>query len=134
MPTTDPYKPLSAVIKLGENEIGAGLTSASSISFKLDVDEHYGLGDAGKPTLVKGNKHQSGKLTKAWIDKTYGDLVIAGTKVDVVFYPEGKTTGKPTITVKNAILHDWDFKVTENAIVAEDLGFTGDEIVFGTAT
>jgi hypothetical protein len=134
MPTTDPYKPLQGVIKLGTNEIGAALTTTGNLDFKLDVDEHYGLGDAGKPKLVKGNKHFKGKLSKAWIDKTFGELVTAGTQVDVVFYPEGKDTGKPTVTVKNAILHDWSFKMDRSSIVAEDLAFTGDDLVFGTAS
>ncbi len=49
----------------------------------------------GKPKLVKGNKHQSGKFTKYSIDKTYFDLVIAGTQVDVVIYPNGKAAGNP---------------------------------------
>jgi hypothetical protein len=128
-----PIKPLLAVIKLGATEIGEGLTTAASVSFKLDVDEHYGFGDGGKPKLVKGNKHQSGKLTKVFILNTYADLVLAGTQVDVVIYPNGKAAGQPTITVKNAILKDWDFKAAGNAIEAEDVGFVGDDVVTGTA-
>jgi len=128
-----PYKPLLAVVKLGATEIGEGLTTAASVSFKLDVDEHYGFGDGGKPKLVKGNKHQSGKFTKVFILNTYADLVLAGTQVDVVIYPNGKATGQPTITVKNAILKDFDFKATQGAIEAEDVGFIGDEVVTGTA-
>ena len=58
-----PIKPLLAVIVLGTTEIGQGMTTAADVSFKLDVDEHYGFGDLGKPKLVKGNKNQSGKLT-----------------------------------------------------------------------
>jgi len=128
-----PYKPLLAVVKLGATEIGEGLTTAASVSFKLDVDEHYGFGDGGKPKLVKGNKHQSGKLTKVFILNTYADLVLAGTQVDVVIYPNGKAAGQPTITVKNAVLKDWDFKAAGNAIEAEDVGFVGDDVVTGTA-
>jgi hypothetical protein len=129
-----PIKPLLAVIKLGTTEIGEGMTTAASVSFKLDVDEHYGFGDGGKPKLVKGNKHQSGKLTKCWIDKTYLDLVLAGTQVDVVIYPEGKTTGKPTLTCKNSILNSHDWKGAQNAVMAEDVGFIGDDVVTGTAS
>jgi hypothetical protein len=128
-----PIKPLLAVIALGTTEIGSGLTTAASVSYKLDVDEHYGFGDLGKPKLVKGNKHQSGKLTKCWIDKTYLDLVLAGTQVDVIIYPEGKATGKPTITVKNSILNLHDWKGAQNAVMSEDVGFIGDEVVTGTA-
>jgi len=127
-----PYKPLKASIKIGTNTIGAGLTSASSLSFSLDVDEYYGLGSEGKPTLVKGNKHYSGRLTKAWLDKTYGELVLGGAAADIVFYPEGSVSGKPTITVKNAILRVWDFTMDQDAIVAEGLEFIGDELAFGT--
>jgi hypothetical protein len=128
-----PYKPLLAVIVLGTTEIGEGLTTAASVSFKLDADEHYGFGDGGKPKIIVGNKHQSGKLTKVFIDNVYANLVLAGTKVDVVIYPNGKAAGQPTITVKNAILKDWDFKAAGNAIEAEDVGFIGDEVVTGTA-
>lgn len=128
-----PIKPLLAVIALGSTEIGSGLTTAASISYKLDVDEHYGFGDMGKPKLVKGHKHQSGKLTKVFILNTYLDLVLAGTQVDVIIYPEGKTTGKPTITVKNSILNLHDFKAGVNAVMSEDVGFIGDEVITGTA-
>jgi hypothetical protein len=128
-----PYKPLLAVIVLGTTEIGSGMTTAASTSYKLDVDEHYGFGDLGKPKLVKGNKHQSGKFTKVFIDNTFFDMVLAGTAVDVVIYPNGKATGQPTITVKNAILNVHDFKAGANAVEAEDVGFIGDEIVTGTA-
>jgi len=129
-----PIKPLLAVIVLGTTEIGQGMTTAADVSFKLDVDEHYGFGDLGKPKLVKGNKHQSGKLTKCWIDKTYLDLVLAGTQVDVVIYPEGKVAGKSTITVKNAILNGHGWKGTQNAVMTEDVDFIGDEILSGTAS
>jgi len=134
MPDTPPWKPLSAVIKIGTSEIGAGLTSASSLAFSLDVDEYYGLGGEGKPKLVKGNKRFSGRLRKAYIDKTYAELVMGGTAADIVFYPEGKATGKQTVTVKNAILRGWDFTMDEGAVVAEGLEFVGDDLVFGTAT
>lgn len=129
-----PYKPLLAVVKLGATEIGSGLTTAASTSYKQDVDEHYGFGDLGKPTLVIGNKHQSGKFTKVFIDKTYLDLVLAGTQVDVVIYPNGKAAGQPTITVKNSILNVHDFKATREAAEAEDVSFIGDEVVTGIAT
>jgi hypothetical protein len=129
-----PVKPLLAVIVLGTTEIGEGMTTAASTSYKVDVDEHYGFGDGGKPKLVKGNKHQSGKLTKCWIDKTYFDLVHEGAQVDVVIYPEGKVAGKSTITVKNAILNSHDWKGTQNAVMAEDVAFIGDDILSGTAS
>ena len=129
-----PIKPLLAVIKLGATEIGEGMTTAASTSLKRDADEHYGFGDGGKPKIVIGNMHQSGKLTKCWIDKTYLDLVKAGTPVDVVIYPEGKVAGKSTITVKNAILNSHDWKGTQNAVMAEDVAFIGDDILSGTAS
>jgi hypothetical protein len=129
---SSPFKPLPASIKIGESTIGAGLTTSSKISFSLDVDEHYGLGDQGKPTLVKGNKHVKGSLDKVYIDKTYGELVLGGTPADIIFYPEGTGTGKQTITVKNAILTTWEFKMDEDKIVAEGIDFIGDELQFGT--
>jgi len=129
-----PWKPLLGVIKIGETEIGAGLASASSLSFSLDVDRYYGIGGDGKPKLVKGNKAYTGRFSKAYIDKTYAELVKGGTAADIILYPEGKTTGKQTITVKNAILKLWDFRMDENAVVAESLDFEGDDLVFGTAT
>ena len=129
---SSPFKPLVASIKIGTQTIGSGLTTASSISFARDVEEFYGHGDQGKPTLVKGNKHFSGSLEKAYIDKMYGELVLAGTAADIVFYPEGTGTGKQTITVKNAILNIWEFTMDEDAIVAEGLEFIGDELLFGT--
>jgi hypothetical protein len=128
-----PYKPLLAVVKLGATEIGSGMTTAASTSYKQDVDEHYGFGDLGKPTLVKGNKHSSGKFTKVFIDNTYLALVLAGTQVDVVIYPNGKATGQPTITVKNSILNVHDFKAGVNTVEAEDVTFIGDEVITGTA-
>jgi len=129
---SSPFKPLEASIKIGATTIGNGLTTASSISFARDVEEFYGHGDQGKPTLVKGNKHFSGSLEKAYIDKTYGDLVLGGAAADIIFYPEGTGTGKQMITVKNAILTVWDFTMDEDAIVAEGLEFVGDDLVFGT--
>jgi hypothetical protein len=131
---SSPFKPLVASIKIGDSTIGAGLTTSSSLSFSLDVEEYYGLGDQGKPTLVKGNKHFAGTIEKAYIDKTYAELVLGGTAADITFYPEGTGTGKQTITVKNAILTTWEFKMDEDDIVAESLEFVGDELQFGTQT
>jgi len=129
---SSPFKPLVASIKIGTQTIGAGLTTSSSLSFGLDVEEHYGLGDEGKPTLVKGNKHFAGTIEKAYIDKTYAELVLGGAAADIIFYPEGTGTGKQMITVKNAILTNWEFTMEEDAIVAESMEFIGDGLEFGT--
>lgn len=131
-----PWKPLKAVIKSGADTIGSGLTSASRLGFSLDVDEYYGLGDEGKPTLIVGNQHFSGSFTKAWLDKVWAEKAIKtpGTKADIIFYPEGVASGKPTITVKNAIFEGWDFTMDRGDIVAEGLAFKGDGLEFGTYT
>jgi len=129
---SSPFKPLVAAIKIGTQTIGSGLTTASSISFARDVEEFYGHGSDGNPTLIKGNKHFGFTLEKAYIDKTYGELVLAGTPADVVFYPEGTGTGKQTITVKNSILNVWDFTMDEDAIVAEGVEGIGNGLEFGT--
>ena len=128
-----PWKPLQAVIKIGTTEIGAAIATASSLSFARDIDEYYGLGGGGKPKLVKGNQHFSGRLRKAYFDKTYADIVMGGTPVDIVFYPEGKVSGKQTVTAKNCLFRNWDFTMDQDAVVAEDLPFVGDDLVFGTA-
>jgi len=130
---SEPFKPLIAVIKIGNNTIGSGLTETASLSFKLDVDEHYGYPGEGKPKVVAGNQHFKGKLSKVWLDHTYGQLVLAKAKVDVEFYPQGTASGKPKITVKNALLHDWDLKQDQKVIVLEDVAFTGEDLEFGTA-
>jgi hypothetical protein len=127
-----PFKPLKAKIKLGTTEIGIGDINTSSLNFSLDVDEHYGLGDEGKPKLVKGNKHFTGRLNKIYVDKTYAEKVLAGDAMDMVFYPEGTTQGKQTVTVKNAILRVWDYRMDRDAIVAEGVEFIGDDLQFGT--
>ena len=130
---SEPFKPLKAVIMLGSSKIGEGLTETGSISFKLDAEEHYGYPGDGKPKVVPGNQHFKGKFSKVYLDNTYGQLVLAKTKVDVVFYPDGDASGKPKITVKQALLHDWDLKQDQKVIVLEDVAFTGEDLEFGTA-
>jgi len=132
-----PFKPIDAVIKIGTLEIGAGVASAMDLTFSRDVDDYYGFGGGGDPTVVlPGHKHYTGRITKAYLDNEYGTLVVVNgaTLVDIVFYPEGKVNGKPTITVKDCILSGWGMPSAEGDFVAENIEFRGSGLEFGTYT
>jgi len=122
-----------AVIKLDGVEIGEGLTETTRLSFKIDAEEHYGFNDGGKPKVVDGNQHVTGELEKVWLDNTHGQQVLARTRVDIDLYPLGTASGKPKVTVKQALLHDWDLDIDRAAIVLESVAFTGEDLEFGTA-
>jgi len=121
---SSPFKPLEATIKYGNTTVGAGIVTASSLNFALDVDEYYGIGGEGEPSLVKGHKHYRGTFRKAWLDHTFLEDAMAGYVCDIVFTP----TAGYTITVENAILRVWDFTMDEDAVVAENMDFIGDGI------
>jgi len=121
---SDPFKPLEASIKYGNTTVGGGIISASGLDFALDVDEYYGIGGGGEPSLVKGHRHYRGTLRKAWLDLTFLEDAMAGYVCDIVFTP----TAGFTITVENAIIRVYGITMDEDAVLAESIDFIGDGI------
>lgn len=107
---------------------------AKGVTAGIDADliKDYDLGD-DKPTLLEsGNKSFPITIDKAFIDKTYAEDVLNGTKVELKIYPAGSTSGKPVITLSNCIMTSWEFTFEQDGVVLESISGEGASITFGT--
>jgi len=129
---SSPVKPIHGVIMVGGTAIGAGLVTTSGVTITKDVDEFYGIGGSGEPTLIPGHRSYRGRFSKAYIDTVYANLVLGTAGAEVIVYPKGSATGNPKITCSNCIFSGEDFTMDEDAVVAEGLSFVAKSVAFGT--
>ena len=67
-----------------------------------------------------------------WIDKTYADKVLNGTKVSVVVRPEGTGSGKTEITISNVVFNSWELSIEQDGVVMESVSGEGDSMTIST--
>ena len=120
----------SAVIKIDESEVGY----AKGVTIGIDVDliKDYKIGDDKPAVIESGNKSFSVSIEKMYIDKTYGEDVLNGTKVSVVVQPAGTGAGNEEITISNVVLNSWELTIEQDGIILESVSGEGDSITFGT--
>lgn len=127
---TVPFKPLAGILKVGTITVGSGILEKASFKWGEDVSEHYGVGDAGAPTILSGNKHYTGKFSKCWLGTTLWTAIIAGSPLSLIFYPLG--LAKSYFTIAGCRFKTFDYTMDEDTVVAENVEFVGTGITATT--
>jgi len=120
----------NAVIKIGETEVG--YAKGVRISIDVDLIKEYAIGNDTPVVLEAGNKSFSVSIDKMYIDNTYAQDVLNGTKVNVTTQPAGTGSGLPEITISNVVLNSWELSIEQDGVVMESVSGEGDSITFGT--
>lgn len=119
-----------AVIQVDGSEIG--YAKGVRVSIDVDLIKDYKIGGDTPAVLEAGNKTFSVSIDKMWIDKTYAEKVLNGTKVSVVIRPEGTGSGKTEITISNVVFNSWELSIEQDGVVMESVSGEGDSITIST--
>ena len=119
-----------AVIQIDGEDVG--YAKGVRVSIDVDLIKDYVIGSGTPAVLEAGNKSFSVSIDKMWIDSTYADKVLNGTKVSVVVRPAGTGSGLPEITISNVVLNSWELSIEQDGVVMESVSGEGDSISFGT--
>jgi hypothetical protein len=119
-----------AVIQIDGNTVGyaTGVTR----SLEAELIKEYALGSDLPAVLESGNKTIRVSIEKMWIDDSYAQDLLNGTKVTVVIRPRGTGSGLPEITISNVVLTAEEVSYEQDAVVMESVEGEGDSITFGT--
>jgi len=119
-----------AVIQIDGEDVGY----AKGVTIGIDVDliKDYVIGSDTPAVLEAGNKSFSVSIDKMYIDNTYAQDVLNGTKVSVVVRPAGTGSGLPEITISNVVLNSWELSIEQDGVVMESISGEGDSITFST--
>ena len=119
-----------AVIQIDGEDVG--YAKGVRVSIDVDLIKEYAIGSDTPVVLEAGNKSFSVSIEKMWIDSTYADKVLNGTKVSVVVRPAGTGSGLPEITISNVVLNSWELSIEQDGVVMESVSGEGDSISFST--
>ena len=119
-----------AVIQIDSEDVG--YAKGVSVSVDRDTVKEYKIGSDKPAVLEPGNQTFSVSINKMWIDKTYVEKVLNGTKVSVVIRPEGTGSGKTEITVSNVVFKSWELTIDQDGVVMESVEGEGDDLTPNT--
>ena len=119
-----------AVIQMDGSDIGYAKNIRLGIESSLIKD--YVIGDTDPAVLEPGNYSYTIRIEKMWIDKTYAEKVVNGTKVSIVVRPEGTGNGKTEITLSNVVLNRFELNIAQDGVVMESVEGEGKGIEIGT--
>ena len=105
-----------------------------SISASMDTIKDYQTSSFDPAVLESGNSTYKITAKKMYIDKTYFDLMKAGTKMTLEVRPSGTGTGKEKYTLTNCIFFDWKLSYSAGGIILEDLAGEAATLAVGTQT
>jgi len=108
-----------AVIQVDGSDVGY----AKGVTYRLtaEIVKDYKIGDDSPAILESGNKTYTVGIEKMFIDNTYADDVLNGTKVSIVIRPLGTGSGKPEITLSNVVLNSYELTITQDGVVLESV-------------
>jgi hypothetical protein len=92
------------------------------MTFDIDaaIIKDYKFTSDTPAVLESGNKSYKFTFDKMYIDATYANDVINGTKVTIILGPANSTpTGQPKYTLSNALIFKSSFKADQGGIVME---------------
>ena len=92
-----------AVIQIDGEDVG--YAKGVRVSIGVDLIKDYAIGSDTPVVLEAGNKSFSVSIDKMYIDSTYAQDVLNGTKVSIVVRPAGTGSGLPEITISNVVLN-----------------------------
>ena len=119
-----------AVIQLDSEDIGYAKNVRVGIESSIIKD--YVIGSTDPAVLEFGNYTYTVRIERMWIDKTYADKVLNGTKVSVVVRPEGTGSGKTEITISNVVFNSWELSIEQDGVVMESVSGEGDSMTIST--
>ena len=119
-----------AVIQIDGEDVG--YAKGVRVSIDVDLIKDYAIGSDTPVVLEAGNKSFSVSIDKMYIDNTYAQDVLNGTKVNVTIQPAGTGSGLPEITISNVVLNSWELSIEQDGVVMESVSGEGDSISFGT--
>ena len=119
-----------AVIQIDGEDVG--YAKGVRVSIDVDLIKDYAIGSDTPVVLEAGNKSFSVSIDKMYIDNTYAQDVLNGTKVNIVVRPAGTGSGLPEITISNIVLNSWGLSIEQDGVVMESVEGEGDSITFST--
>ena len=119
-----------AVIQIDGEDVG--YAKGITISEKRDLLKDFVLGSDEPAVLEAGNKTVSISIEKMFIDDTYLQDVLNGTKVTVVVRPAGTGSGLPELTINNVVFYSWELSIEQDGVVMESIEGEGTSITPGT--
>jgi len=122
----------NAVIQIDGEDVG--YAKGVRVSIDVDLIKDYVIGSDTPSVLEAGNKSFSVSIEKMYIDNTYAQDVLNGTKVNIAVRPAGTGSGLPEITISNVVLNSWELSIEQDGIVMESVEGEGDSITFSTQT
>ena len=120
----------SAVIQI--DSVDVGYAKGVTVGIDVDLIKDYKIGSDTPAVIESGNKSFSVSIEKMYIDKTYAEDVLNGTKISVVVRPAGTGSGKEEITISNVVLNSWELTIEQDGIILESVSGEGDSITFST--
>jgi len=119
MPNTTPVIGRNGSITINGAE--AGYIKGVTFDIDADVIKDYKFTSDVPAVLESGNKSFKFSFEKMFIDTTYADLVVKGTKITILLGPANCTpVGQPKYTLSNAIIFHHGWRDEQNGIVIEN--------------
>jgi len=117
----------NALLKINAMEIGycEGLT----IGIDADRIKEYKIGSQKPQVLEPGNLTIPWKATLMYVDKTYANYVLSGTKFTMTVQPSG--TGD-TYTLSNCLALKWDQDIRQNGVILSSVSGEAMDITLPT--
>ena len=119
-----------AVIQIDSEDVG--YAKNVRLGAEAGIIKDYVIGDSDPAVLEYGNYTYTVRIEKMWIDKTYMEKVLNGTKVSIVVRPEGTGSGKTEITLSNVVLNRFELNIAQDGVVMESIEGEGKGVTIST--
>lgn len=119
-----------AVIKRDTATIG--YATGVTVSIDAELIKMYAIGDDKPVILESGNKSFKVSIEKMYIDNTYAQDIVNGSKITIEILPDGVGIGKPRITLSNVILSSWELTIEQDGVIMESIEGEASAITLST--
>ncbi|MBS7642772.1 MAG: hypothetical protein QW374_04950 [Candidatus Bathyarchaeia archaeon] len=119
-----------AIVKKGTSTIG--YATDVSVSIDAELIKIYAIGDDKPVILDSGNKSFKISIEKMYIDNTYAQDILDGSKITIEILPDGVGIGKPRIALNNVILTSWELTIEQDGVIMESIEGEASAITFST--
>lgn len=122
----------TAVVLYGATPTEIGYAQGCTVEVGSDLIKEYKLGSDKPAILDDGNKSYRVTVDKMYIDKTYAELLTAGSPVDLEIRPAGTGVGKEKIVIDDVVFSRWRMTARQAGVILEGLEGEGINITIGT--
>ena len=109
-----------------------GYAQGIRVGASADLIKEYKIGSQTPEVLEYGNRSFPITIDAMYIDNTYANDVLNGTKVNIVVYPEGNSSGKPKVTLGDCVITGWEQTVSQDGVILESVAAEGKTMTWGT--